>query len=294
MPSEAPSKTELKFECELCLENYNSYDKKPHSLVPCGHAICLSCCNNLTKPVCPFCRVKYENKIPNWEIIKRLPKPTIPIIYYQIEIKMNSYKSVINDLSLIISKLNTQVKESIQLMITENDGNDVLNEKFKLILKKIDENHQENLEIESSLIKVMEALKNKIELDENKYNNDNLKNFKSDIEKLTIKTMDKICTLQKELNDFNQLFTTYNSKPNEEFMKKLEKMFLEISKPDPINLNLHAIFSANIIRPVATQTSNDPNNQSDQEQEILHFSTKQKRKFNLFPIIKQQLNLFEF
>jgi hypothetical protein len=30
-----------KFECELCIESYNLYDKKPFSLVPCGHTLCI-------------------------------------------------------------------------------------------------------------------------------------------------------------------------------------------------------------------------------------------------------------
>ena len=55
-------------------------------------------------------------------------------------------------------------------------------------------------------------------------------------------------------------------------------MFLEKNKIDPINAHLQSLFSANIIRPTAIPTTNDPNNQSDPEQEVLHFSTRQKRK----------------
>lgn len=50
------NKEKEKYDCELCLESYNIYDKKPHSIVPCGHSICIKCLNSLRKEVCPFCR----------------------------------------------------------------------------------------------------------------------------------------------------------------------------------------------------------------------------------------------
>ncbi len=80
-----------KFECDLCVEPFNQYDKKPYSIVPCGHTMCLVCLTKLehNKLPCPFCRELTESKIPNWEIIKRLPKPTIPLIYNQIKTKLS-------------------------------------------------------------------------------------------------------------------------------------------------------------------------------------------------------------
>jgi hypothetical protein len=48
-----------KFECELCLEVYNQFERKPFSLVPCGHSICSKCSNSLERNVCPFCRESF-------------------------------------------------------------------------------------------------------------------------------------------------------------------------------------------------------------------------------------------
>ncbi|CAF0725004.1 unnamed protein product [Brachionus calyciflorus] len=266
----------LKFECELCLENYNLFDKKPHSLVPCGHALCLECFNNLHKSACPFCRIKIENKIPNWEIVKRLPKPTIPIIFYQIEIKINSLNSVCDELNSVVTTLNGEIKDKIELVINELNNSDYTNnDKLKMILKKIDDNNQENLELVSNLTKTIESYKNKLELDENKYNSENLKKYKIEIEKLTAKSMDKINVYGKELNEFRELFKN-NPKLNNEFIGKLEKYFLENSKNDSLNQQLNSIFSANIIRPAASQFPNDSNSSSNPEQETLHFNTVQK------------------
>jgi len=54
---------EIKFECELCLEIYNQFERKPFSLVPCGHCICSKCSKCLERNVCPFCRESFVNNI---------------------------------------------------------------------------------------------------------------------------------------------------------------------------------------------------------------------------------------
>lgn len=62
------------FVCEICLNNYDTISRKPYSLVPCGHTFCLSCMNQITSKICPTCRAIFQNKIPNWEITKRLER----------------------------------------------------------------------------------------------------------------------------------------------------------------------------------------------------------------------------
>ncbi|RDX54465.1 hypothetical protein OH76DRAFT_1341074 [Lentinus brumalis] len=50
--------------CDVCAEEFGSRNL-PHT-IPCGHVLCLDCCNNIIKktpsrlsPVCPFCRVQF-------------------------------------------------------------------------------------------------------------------------------------------------------------------------------------------------------------------------------------------
>ncbi|KZT03699.1 uncharacterized protein LAESUDRAFT_728996 [Laetiporus sulphureus 93-53] len=52
--------------CDVCAEEYGSHNY-PHSM-PCGHVLCLNCCNNILKktptrvtPSCPFCRVPFTS-----------------------------------------------------------------------------------------------------------------------------------------------------------------------------------------------------------------------------------------
>lgn len=66
------------FICEICLINYDTMSHKPYSLVPCGHTYCIECLNKMTSNSCPSCRCLFQNKIPNWEISKRLNSATAP------------------------------------------------------------------------------------------------------------------------------------------------------------------------------------------------------------------------
>lgn len=52
--------------CDVCAEEYGPHNY-PHSL-PCGHILCLSCCNNIIEktsqrlsPCCPFCRETFSS-----------------------------------------------------------------------------------------------------------------------------------------------------------------------------------------------------------------------------------------
>ncbi len=64
------------FVCEVCLNNYDTMTHKPYSLVPCGHTYCIECLNRIIR--CPSCRIEFQDKIPNWEISRRLNPATAP------------------------------------------------------------------------------------------------------------------------------------------------------------------------------------------------------------------------
>ncbi|RNA21397.1 hypothetical protein BpHYR1_026871, partial [Brachionus plicatilis] len=277
MLSELSVKSELKFECELCIENYNNFDRKPFSLVPCGHAICLSCFSSLQKPNCPFCRSKYESKVPNWEIIKRLPKPTIPIIYYQIEIKLNSLCSVTGDFGTAVNLFFSNAKNKTQMAITDNgnESNDALNEKLKILLKTIDTRHQENLHTEENLKKTLESFKKKIDLEEIKYSNENLKKIKNDAEKLITITLENSDFLSQKQNQLEQVFKEYDSKPNEDLVKKMNSLFLEFDKTNSYNQHVASLFSISNTNTLNNQTTSD-NVPPDDDLDELSFNTRQK------------------
>ncbi|XP_069166431.1 uncharacterized protein [Procambarus clarkii] len=57
-PAKAKDCFGIKFECEVCLEDYDTEERRPRSL-SCGHSLCTSCITEtLMRGVlkCPFCR----------------------------------------------------------------------------------------------------------------------------------------------------------------------------------------------------------------------------------------------
>ena len=52
-------KEKFKFECSLCCECYDEINRRPLTLVPCGHTLCADCTFHLIRNECPFCRISF-------------------------------------------------------------------------------------------------------------------------------------------------------------------------------------------------------------------------------------------
>ncbi len=214
-----------KFECELCLEAYNLYDKKPFSLVPCGHSICIKCFESLAKTACPYCRAAFTAKIPNWEIIKRLPKPTVPIVYYHIEIKLNSLRKTAAEYDKHVAQFHSDLKSQVAQLgasdIDENSSNSssaaapavtsqtvtvtedhrprvLFLERLAFLDKKLNTCNEENLEIGVNLRKKVDKFRSDLNQDENKYHEENLRRIKGEIETVNKTIREKIASLKRE------------------------------------------------------------------------------------------------
>lgn len=274
----ASQKTEAKYECELCFEEYNLYDKKAFSLVPCGHSLCVKCLESLQKQVCPFCRLEFISKIPNWEINKRLPKPTIPIVYYQVQIKLNTLRDLYTEFSQLIDKTNNYNNENL-LKTLNCDHESDLNERIQNLNQNFNKNYVENFDIKSNLEKTIESFKSKLDLDENKFNDENLKQIKIEIEKISTKIMEKLELIQIEQKDLNSIFSLYPSINKIDLVKKLEEELFEKKKhkPELVNQQLRAILSTNCVRPISVSTVESVEVASH-ESENLHFTTGHKSK----------------
>ncbi len=44
------------FKCEICMESFNTTNRRPNSLVPCGHTFCIICLEHIGNSKCPTCR----------------------------------------------------------------------------------------------------------------------------------------------------------------------------------------------------------------------------------------------
>lgn len=280
-----------KYECELCLDVFNLYDRKPVCLVPCGHSLCMKCFDSLRKNVCPFCRVPYENKIINWEISKRLPKPTIPILYYQTQIKLGNLKDLLSEFTKINHEANLNIKNNIQLIkesedlksksVSETNNNGII-DKIKDFEKTLSESHQENLESESSLKKMVDTFKTQIELDENKYSEENLKKIRTESENVFAYFKDKLSMIKNEDEKIKEILSRSidNISIDENVIKKLQMEIDERKKRVTLSRQLAVLFSnANTsIRP-ATNASSEANlNENTNEIiESTSFSPSQKK-----------------
>jgi hypothetical protein len=235
-----------------------------------------------------------DNKIVNWEIIKHLPKPIIPIVFYQIQNKLNSLSSYLSDLSKINSELNDDIKNKIdklkntERVVDETNHNNKSNknehltaklvEKLNHFEKNLSEQQQENLEIENNLRKKVENFKTQIELDENKYNEENLKKIKTDIETLMNGLKEKIKTAKDENEKLNQIFNSNKEfQLNEVVLSQLESEFEERKKTRPLTQHLQSLFTANTVRP-ASGVSNSSNDSGDNQPANYSLRASQKSK----------------
>lgn len=234
-----------KFECELCLEPYSSYDRKPTSLVPCGHSLCIRCFDNLNKTTCPFCRTSFIAKIPNWEIMKRLPKPNIPILFYQVEIKLNLLKNAtLSECQKIVKDFNTSYRQcfekfkqnsskktttidetsktpKMETLELPNYGDKTLL-KLNSLEKKLNVINQENVEISDLLQKRIDKFSTDLNHEENKYNEENLKKIRTEIDSVSKLVRDRMSLWKRELEGLNALLDNESSNNNLELVYDFE------------------------------------------------------------------------
>ena len=61
----------MDFNCEICCENFNNSNRKPITVMPCGHSFCLECVEKLKKQdfICPTDREPIVNQKPNYALL---------------------------------------------------------------------------------------------------------------------------------------------------------------------------------------------------------------------------------
>jgi hypothetical protein len=69
-----------KFECEICMDRYNTSTTRPHLLVPCGHTYCESCISQFEARRCPMCRANFSGHVVNWEIMNHMPDESTGLV----------------------------------------------------------------------------------------------------------------------------------------------------------------------------------------------------------------------
>lgn len=87
--------------CPIDEEEYDSSDKKPVMLFPCGHTICQVCYSSLSNTICPFCRLEFITMVTNFELLKIMDSN-------------NKIKSILKDLNKSMVETVDKLKKEIQ------------------------------------------------------------------------------------------------------------------------------------------------------------------------------------
>jgi hypothetical protein len=240
-----------KYECELCLESFNLYDRKPFSLVPCGHSLCIKCFDSLTKTTCPYCRAVFTSKIPNWEIVKRLPKPILPIIFYQVEKKVVALEKVSDEYNKLIVEVNQEYRKRLS-EIGDESSRKSNSDRIKRIEKRLDEINANNQELENNLRRKMDKIKSQIDTDEVKFNEESLKKTKSDMDKMSSSMTERIKMVKKDREELMNILTSNTNSTPTEILTRVENELRDNSAYKQVYRELNSIFAAaNVVRPIS-------------------------------------------
>jgi hypothetical protein len=205
-----------------------------------------------------------------------LPKATIPIIFYQIERKLNLLGQQLSNFNKLNKEFNDDIKSKFErLKLTENvlvesnnnsNKDNQLIEKINAFEKNLDEKFQENIEIEANFNKKLASFRTTIELDENKFNQENLRNVKVDIDNLDNILREKIKTTSDEHDKLIRIFNSNKEKSiNESVLHQFEAEIEEIrKKPKPLTQQLQSLLhqTSNSVRPTSSpseEEANEPN-----------------------------------
>ena len=173
--------------------------------------------------VCPYCRETFDTKVPNWEIIKRLPKPVIPILYNQLQIKLNetavkNFNDYIATTQEALTPLELigHLMDRIKIEKKETDEEKINEYSQRLFMQKLTFSTYRNKTIDfgNEWRSKRELLRKEIEKDENKYSEENLKKMKLDVEKMNSALRERRDSLkdlnQKLINILNNSNLTYD------------------------------------------------------------------------------------
>jgi len=229
----------MKSDCIICLESYNDSNRKPHTLIPCGHTICGVCLESLSRMSinnCPECRMLIERTVVSYALI---PSATTPR-----------------------SSINEQTNDILWVSLHKDLVIDV-EEKEKELAKILEEKNNEKQN-------KINAIKSKIQNEANQKETDKLLRELDDQDRKINTEIEKI--FQKNQNDIEDEFKFIKNKVNGRQLNDLNEM--ESLKQKSISLknkianksyeikNMKIDFKIDFSASNGTQTASNKNNQS--------------------------------
>ena len=232
--------------------------------------------------------------MPNWEIIKRLPKPVIPILYNQLQIKLNEtavksfndYISVTQE-AMIPLELIGRLMDKIKIEKKITDEEKISEYSQRLFNQKLMFSTYRNklIEFGNEWRSKRDLLRKEIEKEENKYSQENLKKMKLEIELMNSALRERHDSLrnlnQKLINTLNDSSLSYDA-----ILNQLETEMEELNKKQAASQltiitsleNLAYFMPRNAVAPLSTEP-NPNRNSPGQTNSSNHLLMSHKSKF---------------
>ena len=130
--------------CMICAEEYDSTNKAPQILIPCGHNICKFCIMNLNSNKCPYCLTNiltfaYNRSLLNYINFHKFNHNTLKTelekkkkLYDILINKLNLLKNYNNRLSLQLFKLKTEIQIQRNNVILDNSKKNLSGQEISL------------------------------------------------------------------------------------------------------------------------------------------------------------------
>lgn len=224
-------------DCKICFEEYDNFERKPFSAMPCGHSFCRECIDNLKKEKydCPICRNPIVSSAPNFSLMEIL---SMKSENFTANSQNNESKSNVNLTKALVTvgiESNSDFEElkfvNLDLPnIQSNSNNDdielLVSLKYQVLYWKNISN-QSNSEIYEKLLSMCDGLStHKI----------SKKTFKEQLhflyslylDKARIDTLDNLCQALSDKYDYGQQSNLSNE--NENQIVTEQRMFASLTE----------------------------------------------------------------
>lgn len=224
-------------DCEICLEKYDKIERKPMTIIPCGHTYCLECLSKLKRQIykCPKCKQPISSKKPSYAVLS--------ILDLNLVVDMNSdLKQAIQESLREVKEFKARLNVSCEKKINESQSKinlikEEINNKTSQLMnilicnQEILFNEADNLQ--KSLAHSMKKIITEHDLDArmsqvNQLDRNGLLTLKEDLLKLKAE-------LSQRLQRLNELNNNYEFRPNENLNNEMSNLIGGIFKKNFLN-----------------------------------------------------------
>ncbi len=224
-------------ECEICLERYDKMERKPMTIIPCGHTYCHDCLSKLKRQVnkCPKCKQTIASKKPSYAVLSILDLNLVVDMNSELKQSINEN---IREIKEFKAKLSVSCEQKIQesqskINLIKEEINTKTSQLMNILIcnQEVLFNEADNLHknLANNLKKILNE--QDVELrtnDISQLDRNDLARFKEDLTKLK-------SDLNSKLQRLNEINNVYEFKPNENLANQMNNIIGSIFKKNFLN-----------------------------------------------------------